>query len=41
MKKRKPIWDVLSEEKKEVAIEAIISFFENERGEQLGVIAAE
>ena len=41
MKKRKPIWDELSEEKKRAAVEAIISFFENERGERLGVITAE
>lgn len=33
--------DLLSKEKRRVAIEAIISFFKNERNEDIGIIAAE
>lgn len=33
-------WDILTEEEKTKAIDEIISFFRNERGEEIGVIAA-
>ncbi|MFH1286810.1 MAG: DUF2164 domain-containing protein [Candidatus Magasanikbacteria bacterium] len=34
-------WDFLPKDKRETSIEKIISFFDNERDEQIGVIAAE
>ena len=34
-------WDRLSEEKKRVVIDEFIHFFEEERGEQIGKLAAE
>lgn len=40
-KPRKPIWDVLSEEKKKECINNIIAFFLDERDEKIGVVAAE
>jgi uncharacterized protein (DUF2164 family) len=33
-------WDILDEKEKADAIDEIISFFRNERGEEIGVIAA-
>lgn len=41
MPKRKPIWDVLSKEKKRKCIKEIIAFFLDERGEEIGIVAAE
>lgn len=34
-------WDMLSQEQKTICIEALIAFFEQERDEKIGVIAAE
>ncbi|MCG8475935.1 MAG: DUF2164 domain-containing protein [Cytophagales bacterium] len=34
-------WDRLSDEEKKAAKEELIDFFENERGEKIGLIAAE
>ncbi len=34
-------WERLSEEEKKMAIENLISFFETERDERIGIIAAE
>ena len=34
-------WDVLSKEERQKAIDEIIYFFENERDEKIGIIAAE
>ncbi len=41
MSTRKPIWDILSEEKKKGALDAIMAFFQDEWGQSIGVIAAE
>jgi uncharacterized protein (DUF2164 family) len=41
MKKVKRSWDMLSKEKKRVCIDKVIGYFEVERGERIGVIAAE
>ncbi len=37
----KKSWDLLSEEKQKKMIDEIIGFFQDERGEEIGVIAAE
>ena len=34
-------WERLGEEKKQAVINELINFFENERGENIGVVAAE
>jgi len=34
-------WDLISEEKRNESIEEIIEFFNNERNEKIGIIAAE
>ncbi|MEK7673293.1 MAG: DUF2164 family protein [Patescibacteria group bacterium] len=34
-------WDLLSEEKRKTIIDEIVTFFNQERGETIGVIAAE
>jgi uncharacterized protein (DUF2164 family) len=41
MSERKPKWDLLSEERKRECINKIISFFENQRNETIGVVAAQ
>ena len=41
MEKTKRAWDLLPEEKKRKAVQEIINFFENERDEEIGIIAAE
>jgi uncharacterized protein (DUF2164 family) len=41
MTKVKRSWDILSEEQRKLAINEIIDYFVNERGEQIGIIAAE
>ncbi len=41
MKKAKRQWDMLSEAKRESSINEVIRFFETERNEKIGVIAAE
>jgi len=41
MTKIKRSWDLLSKEEKKFVIKEIIDFFSNERGEEIGVIAAE
>ncbi|MBT4723197.1 DUF2164 family protein [Candidatus Falkowbacteria bacterium] len=41
MAKVKKPWDLISKEKRSILIEAIITFFEVERGEEIGMIAAE
>ena len=41
MAKRKPIWDILPEDEKKKCLDAIIAHFLDERGEKIGVIAAE
>lgn len=41
MKEIKRKWDLLSKEKKESCIQEIITFFKQERDEEIGVIAAE
>ena len=40
MPKRKPAWDVLSEKEKK-CIDNIIAFFQDVRGEKIGIVAAE
>jgi len=40
MSQIKRSWDILSETQRKTAIDEIISFFSNERNEQIGVIAA-
>ena len=41
MTKIKRSWDLLPKEQKRLAVKEIIDFFGNERGEEIGVIAAE
>jgi len=41
MIKNKRKWDILPQEKRESSIEEIIAFFEKERSEEIGIIAAE
>ena len=41
MSKAKRIWERLSDEEKRSANEELILFFENERDEKIGIIAAE
>lgn len=41
MTKRKPKWDMLTDERKRKCIDKIIAFFYDERNEKIGVIAAE
>ncbi len=41
MEKAKRGWDLLPEDKHKAAVGAIIAFFKEERGEEIGVIAAE
>jgi uncharacterized protein (DUF2164 family) len=41
MSKRKPLWDILSNQEKRECIEHIIAYFQDERDEKIGVIAAE
>ena len=41
MSKVKRIWERLTDEEKKSAKEALILFFENERDEKIGIIAAE
>lgn len=41
MKKREPIWDVLSKEQKQEALDTIIAFFLDALGESIGIIQAE
>jgi len=38
---RKPLWDILSDKEKQDCLERIIAHFQDERGERIGVIAAE
>lgn len=40
MEKAKRKWDVLSEERRRMLINEIITYFKTERGEDIGVIAA-
>jgi uncharacterized protein (DUF2164 family) len=41
MKKRKAIWDVISDKRREECIRDIIGHFQDERGEEMGLIGAE
>lgn len=41
MPKAKRKWDILSEEQRKKTIDDIISFFQTERDEEIGIIAAE
>lgn len=41
MAKVKRNWDLISEEQRKANIEEIINFFQNERDEEIGIIAAE
>jgi uncharacterized protein (DUF2164 family) len=41
MKKRKPLWDTLSEPTRQIAVRKIMAYFENERDDPIGHIAAE
>ena len=41
MVKVKRNWDLISEEQRKANIEEIINFFQNERDEEIGIIAAE
>lgn len=41
MSKRKPLWDILSDQEKRTCLESIIAYFQDERDERIGVIAAE
>lgn len=41
MPKGKNAWDILSEKQRQTAIEETINFFQTERDEEIGVIAAE
>jgi uncharacterized protein (DUF2164 family) len=41
MKKRKPLWDTLSEPTRQIAVRNIMAYFENERDDPIGHIAAE
>lgn len=34
-------WDILTEQQRKTAIDEIISFFRSERGEDIGILAAE
>lgn len=34
-------WDLLSNAERKIAVDHIISFFRNERGEEIGILAAE
>lgn len=41
MEKRKPAWDILPENRKKECLARITAYFLDERGEEIGVIAAE
>lgn len=41
MKKRKPLWDCLSDTTRQHAVREIMSYFENERDDPIGHIGAE
>lgn len=41
MNRRKPLWDTLSETTRQHAIRTIMAYFENERDDPIGHIAAE
>ncbi len=41
MSNRKPLWDILSSQQKRECLENIIAYFQDERDEQIGIIAAE
>ena len=41
MPKRKPKWDMLTKERKRECLQKIITFFHDERSEEIGLIAAE
>jgi uncharacterized protein (DUF2164 family) len=41
MEKTKRKWDMLNDGKRKAVIDRIIGFFKDERGEEIGVIAAE
>ena len=41
MNTRKPLWDIFSEERKKGCLDRITAYFLDERGEKIGLIAAE
>lgn len=41
MNRRKPLWDTLSETTRQHTVRAIMAYFENERDDPIGHIAAE
>ena len=41
MSERKPKWDMLTDDQKQKLLDEVISFFNDERGETIGVIAAQ
>lgn len=41
METRKPLWDILSDERKRECVNRIIAYFQDERNEKIGVIAAQ
>ena len=41
MEKTKRAWELIPEEKKRKAVQETINFFQNERDEEIGIIAAE
>lgn len=41
MPTRKPFWDILTDNQKQTCIDSIIRYFDSERDEQIGLIAAQ
>ena len=41
MSPRKPLWDIFTEERKKYCLDKISAYFENERGEKIGMLAAQ
>ncbi|HBK35130.1 hypothetical protein A2239_03705 [Candidatus Uhrbacteria bacterium RIFOXYA2_FULL_40_9] len=41
MEKRKPLWDILSENRKKKCLDRIVAYFLDERNENVGLIVAE
>jgi len=41
MIRRKPVWDIITDQTKRECMQDIIAFFQDERGEKIGMLASE